>query len=90
VPAKYVPRAYTLEVTVQTGQKKDDDRRSNGDVVDLINRVIGSGRSGDASASVRARVACYLLSGDWKIIFDTEEARKFAETNTGWVKRVFT
>ena len=23
-------------------------------------------------------------------MFDTEEARKFAETNTGWVKRVFT
>lgn len=52
-------------------------------MVDLINRVINSSYSGDALALVRVRVARYLLSGDWKIIFNTEEARKFAEINTG-------
>lgn len=59
-------------------------------MVDLINRVISSGRSDDASALVRAYMVRYLPSGDWKIIFDTEEAWKFAEINTGWVKRAFT
>ena len=89
VPAKYVPRAYTLEVTVQTGQKKDDDRRSNDQVVDMVNRTLGMGRSDDDPASARARAARHLPSGDWKIMFNTEEARKIAETTTGWVKRAF-
>ena len=52
-------------------------------MVDLINYVIGSGRSNDASASVKAHTAHHLPSSNWKIIFNTEEAWKFTETNTG-------
>ena len=59
-------------------------------MVDLINCVIGSGCSSNALTSIRAYVTRYLPSSDWKIIFDIKEARKFAETNIGWVKKVFT
>lgn len=41
--AKYVPRAYTKEVTVHTGKKKDEDKRTNAEVVDIVNRVLGEG-----------------------------------------------
>jgi len=51
--------------------------------------TLGMGRSDDDPASARARAARYLPSGDWKIMFNTEEACKIAETTTGWVKRVF-
>ena len=57
--------------------------------MDIVNRTLGMGRSDDDPASVRARAIWYLFSGDWKIIFNTKEACKIAETITGWVKRAF-
>jgi len=55
----------------------------------MVNRILGIKHSDDDLASVKIYAVRYLLSGDWKIMFNIEEAYKIAEIITGWVKRVF-
>lgn len=79
------PQAPSYHLTIRTRKTgpRDDARRDNRNVVQQVQKYI--------QPEIRNEViaAWQLTSGDWKIVFKTEEARNIAAGNTAWATAVF-
>jgi hypothetical protein len=69
------------ELTIQTTEPTDQAKRTNKEIVDAINALH---RSDDAVAARR------LPSGDWRVVFKSDEAAlSRARTATEWIPKIF-